>query len=108
MLGLQILGIIFGLIMCYFTFLNFKKNELSVQEHTLWQLVWICFIVLVVFPGLAQPIVDKLHFNRTMDLLTVAGFVFLTAVIYNNYITVKKTQRRVEELVRNIAKEEEK
>lgn len=104
-LGIQLLGLVFGLWMAYITFTSFKRKELSLHGHVFWQTIWIGLLVLVLFPGILSPVVKALQFSRAMDVLVVCGFLMLLAIVFHNYILIRKTQRRLEEVVRNIAKQ---
>ncbi len=103
MMGIQILGILFALFMAYLTFLHYKRQEFTGKEMALWAVMWVAFIVISVSPGLLNPIVESLSFARTMDLLIVLGFMFLIGITFFNYLKLKKTQKKIEDLVRGIA-----
>ena len=49
-LGIQILGVLFGLFMVYYSFLKMKKKEFSNNEFVFWGIVWIIIMLLVLFP----------------------------------------------------------
>ncbi|MBW2977999.1 DUF2304 domain-containing protein [Candidatus Woesearchaeota archaeon] len=106
LLGIQILGVLFALFMFYLTFLSQKRKEFTAKEYIFWVLLWICFIIITLFPNILAPFAETLNLQRTMDLIIMLGFVFVIGMIFVNYILLKKTQRRVEELVRRIAYKE--
>ncbi len=103
MIGVQILGIIFGLFMTYFSFLHYKRREFKKIQFLFWELLWLGFIVIVIFPQITSGIVHKLGVSRLMDLLTVLGFMFLSFLTFYNYTTVVKLKRNLEEIVRKEA-----
>ena len=102
-LGVQLLGTLFGLFMTYYMFLHYKRNEFTIKEYGFWLLFWIVFVVVALFPGLLDPIVEKLNFVRTMDFFIVSGFLFLIAVDIYIYTLLRKNQKSLEEMVRKIA-----
>ena len=103
-LGIQILGVFFALFMVYLTFLHQKRKEFSLQEYLFWMITWIIFLLLVIFPtSLDFLIKGVLDLNRRMDFFIIAGFIFVIGVIFHTYTNVKKTQKKVEKLVRKIA-----
>ena len=103
-LGIQILGILFALFMFYITFLHQRRNEFTVKESIFWFGAWLCFILLVIFPtSLDFLIKNVLDFSRRMDFFIVIGFMFLLGIIFHTYSTVRKTQRKVDKLVRKVA-----
>jgi hypothetical protein len=102
-LGVQILGVIFGVFMAYFSFLHFKRNEYTVKEFMVWLALWILLIVISLFPGILDFFVVKLSLSRTMDFLIIAGFMILTAMFVYTYTLLRQNQRKIEEVVRNVA-----
>ena len=103
-LGIQILGILFALLMVYVTFMNRKKRELTKGEYMFWVLVWVVFLLLALFPtSLDFLIKDILDFSRRMDFFIVAGFMFLTGVVFHAHLIAMRTQKKTEKIVRNLA-----
>ena len=39
-LGIQIIGILFGFFMMYYTFLQYKRKEFKMGEYTFWLILW--------------------------------------------------------------------
>ncbi|MBS3097664.1 DUF2304 domain-containing protein [Candidatus Woesearchaeota archaeon] len=102
-LGIQILGILFGLFMIYYTFLHYKREELTIKEYVFWMFIWILFVIIAGFPKLLNPIIFSLKVLRRMDFLTIVGFMFLTGSMFYIYIIVRGNQKKLEEIVRKIA-----
>ncbi|MBT4804669.1 DUF2304 domain-containing protein [Candidatus Woesearchaeota archaeon] len=109
-LWIQLLGIIFGLGMIYFTFVKYKRKELRKQEFLMWQLCWSILIMIAIIPSILDPIIAPLNFYRRLDFFVVIGFFILLGLGFYNYSLMKKVERKVEILVRKdaIRKEEEK
>ena len=102
-LGIQIVGLLFGLFMIYYSFINYKRKEFTVKEFSFWLFVWILFIIVALFPYILDPIVKFGGFFRALDVLIVSGFIFLIAAIFYIYTIVRKSQNKLEKLVREIA-----
>jgi len=102
-LGIQIIGILFGLFMIYYTFLNYKRKEFTLKEFSLWSVFWILFMFIAAFPYYLDPIVKTFGFLRALDLLVICGFLFLSTAIFYTYTVVRKNQKQMEKLVREIA-----
>ena len=102
-LGIQIAGILFGLFMVYYSFLNYKRKEFSIREFSYWLVLWIFFIVIALFPYILDPIAKSLNFARTFDLLIIVGFICLTLAVFYVYTITRKSQKQVEKIVREIA-----
>ena len=108
-LGIQILGVLFGLTMIYYSFLKMKKKEFSNSEFLFWLFSWIALVILVVFPHSFDFLVKGvLQMNRTLDFLIIAGFMFLIGMSFYTYTVVNKLERRWEKLVREVAFERKK
>ncbi|PIO03280.1 hypothetical protein COT48_05575 [Candidatus Woesearchaeota archaeon CG08_land_8_20_14_0_20_47_9] len=102
-IGVQLLGVLFGLMMLYVTFIQHKRRELTFNEWGFWSLLSCVFIVFSLAPGLLDPLVESLEFGRTMDLFTIMGFMFLVGSLFYTYTIVRTDQKRFEELVRALA-----
>jgi len=102
-LGIQILGILFGFFMMYYTFLQYKRKEFTVKEYGFWFVFWAGFVILTLFPQVLDPVLVTLNIARTLDFFVIAGFLFLIFVIFYTYTIVRKNQRKLEEVVRSMA-----
>jgi len=102
-LGIQILGILFGFFMMYYTFLNYKRKEFTVKEYSFWFIFWAAFVILTLFPQILDPLLQTLSISRTLDFFIIAGFLFMIFVIFYTYTIVRKNQKKLEEIVRNMA-----
>ena len=103
LLGIQILGVLFALFMLYLTFVHQKRKEFTAKEYIFWVVIWAGFIIVTVFPKVLEPIVKTLSLNRTMDLLIILGFIFVVGILFHNYIALRNTQKKIEEVVRKVA-----
>lgn len=99
-LGVQILGAAFGVLMTYFCFLHYKRREFSRPQFLFWQIIWLAFIVVVLFPGLTQGVIHKLGIVRTMDLLTILGIMFVSLLTFFNYVSLNKLRKKIEDKIR--------
>lgn len=108
MLGIQILGLLFGLLMIYYSFINFKKKELRKREFVMWLIVWGMFIIVTLIPDILNPIVSSLNLVRRMDFYIILGFMFLIGLEFYSYSIAKKNQKKIENIVREIAIKREK
>ena len=103
LLGIQILGVFFGIFMMYYTFLHYKRKEITVKEYSFWLALWALFIVVTILPQTLDPVVKSLKLARTMDFFIIVGFMFMIGSIFYTYTLVRKDQKKVEEIVRNMA-----
>ena len=102
-LGIQILGVLFGFFMMYYTFLQYKRKEFTIKEYSFWFLFWAAFVAVTLFPQVLDPILATLNIGRTLDLFIIGGFLFMVFVVFYTYTLVRKNQKKLEEVVRNIA-----
>lgn len=103
---IQLLGIIFGLGMMYFTFVKYKRKELSKTEFMVWFLGWILLVLVAIKPSSLDFISGHLKFYRSLDFFVVLGFFVLLGLGFFNYSMVKKLEKKMEVYVRKEALEE--
>ena len=102
-LGIQIIGILFGSFMMYYTFLHYKRKEFTIKEYAFWLTLWAVFIIVTLFPIILNPILKTIGVVRALDFFIIMGFLFLIGAIFYTYAIVRKNQKRIEEIVRIIA-----
>lgn len=101
--GVQILGLLFGLVMIYVTFLYYKRANYDRRGFIFWFVIWIGFIFLAMFPKTLYGIMEILKINRTADFFYISGFLFFSVVLFYIYNITKKNQKQLEVLIRKIA-----
>ena len=106
-LGIQLLGLIFALGLLYAAYTNLKKKSFTINEYLFWSAVSLVIILSSLFPSVFNPIVQTLDFKRTLDFLTVAGFLFLIAGLMYVYVVVRRLNSRLEKLAMKIAMQSE-
>ncbi len=102
-LGVQIIGILFGLAMIYVTLLYYRKNDYTFSDFIIWLIIWISFILVMIFPQGLYGIMGQLKIKKTVDFLVMCGFLFFSVVIFYLYALVRRNQRKIEQLVRKQA-----
>lgn len=100
---IQFLGIIFGLGMMYFTFVRYKRKELTSGEALLWWSGWLLLMIVAIIPSALDVIIAPLNFYRRLDFFVVIGFFVLLGVGFWNYSNLKKLEKKLETYVRNEA-----
>lgn len=109
LIGVQIISLVFALFMMYWVFLSYKKKEISFLENIIWQVIWIFFIYLTLFPKSLNFIIKTFKITRVMDLAMILAFMILTVLGFSNYIRGKEVERKIEKIIRKLAiKETEK
>ena len=108
-LGIQILGVLFGLFMAYIAFLSMKRREFTAKETIAWIIVWTSFVIISLVPNsLDFFIKDVLNVGRTLDFFVILGLMFIIAVTFYNYTLIRKVQVKIEDVIRKFAIEEAK
>lgn len=106
MLGIQVVGILFGLFMIYYSFLNYKKKQFGKAEFGLWLVLWIFFIYVALWPHSIDFVVENIaSMQRPLDFFIVMGFIFLIALSFYNYSNNKKNSKMIEKIVAETAME---
>lgn len=103
MIGIQILAILFVVWMTYFSYLHYRRREFSLFEFIFWQLMWVGLTVVVVLPKSVDFILKSFSISRTFDLVVIVGIVLLFGITFRNYVLLKRTERKVEEMTRQLA-----
>jgi hypothetical protein len=99
----QILAAIFALWMMYVVSIHGKKKTLTFGEVVFWITIWVLFVIIAIFPNLLLGIAHTLKFGRVFDLLVVGALMILNILVFASYFTQKESQRRLEDLVRQLA-----
>lgn len=102
-LGIQIIAIIFALIMIYFAYLHYNRNEINAAEIMIWYVIWGATIVIVIFPQLMEQFARTFAISRVFDLMVIGGFVLVISLVYVAYVRTKRLDRKIEEYTRNEA-----
>ena len=101
--GLQIIGILFALIMIYFTFLYYKREQYDKRGFIVWLIIWLGFMVMVAIPQTIYGVMETLSIKRTVDFFVIGGFLVFSVILFRMYVITKQTQKKVEFLVREVA-----
>ncbi len=100
---IQFIGVIFGSAMLYFTFVKYKRKELTSLELGMWFSTWLILIAVAIIPNILDPIIEPLNFYRRLDFFVVLGFFVILGLSFYNYSTVKKLEKKLEHYVRQDA-----
>lgn len=106
MIGIQIGAILFALWMFYFTYLHYRRGEFSIYEFAFWFVLWTGLVVVVVFPHSVNFLLRAFSINRTFDFVVIVGIVILFGITFRNYVLLRRTDRRLEDLTRKLSLKE--
>lgn len=102
-LGVQIIAVLFAIFMIYVAFLHWKRKDINGGEIFFWTLLWFGFIIITLFPNILQNLTKLLFFTRVMDFLMVIAFMILAFLGFQNHISNRRMEKKIEELVRKEA-----
>lgn len=102
-LGLQIIAVVFALFMIHFAYLHYRKGDINGMEILLWLLVWVGAIFIVIFPEIFRTFSRSIAISRAFDLAVLGGFMIAIPLIYKSYVTVKRLEKKVEDMARKDA-----
>ncbi|MFH1849895.1 MAG: DUF2304 domain-containing protein [archaeon] len=105
-LGIQIVGVFFGVLIIYMTFLHRKRKEFTLHEFVFWTALGLVFSYVSLFPDTLDFVVRKIQLSRTLDFFIILGFMFLIGAAFYTYSIVRRVQKKLEEVVRSVALKE--
>ena len=100
MIGAQLLALLFVLWMVYFSYLHFRRREFTLVEFIFWMLIWGGLAFIAVFPHRITFLLKTFSISRTFDFVVVVGISVLFGLTFRNYVLLRRTERRIEDLVR--------
>lgn len=107
-IGVQLILLFFAFFMIYVLFIHWKKKEISNMTLEVWIIIWVTFIILTLTPVILEKSILKLFFVRVMDFGMIVAFMILTYLTIENNIYLKKTENKIEKVVRYLAKRSKK
>lgn len=102
-LGLQIIGFAFALLMVYMSIIHYKKGSLTGVEIISWVTIWSVVIFAVLFPEILRTYSETFAVSRLFDLLIVGAFIVVIVMTSTLYVKIKDLEKKIEKLVRGNA-----
>ncbi len=103
MILLQSISVIFGLFMIYMVRIHHRKDHIGAFEYGAWLAIWLIFIFLALFPETVQGLTQRLAIARVFDLLVVIALMILVYLTFQNRISNKKIEKKIEAIIRRNA-----
>lgn len=101
--GIQLIGVIFSLLVSYFSFVNYKRHEFTLREFLGWEIIWVCFLLATLFPQALNIFLPGFGVLRTFDLLSIFGFILVLSITFYTYVTVDRVRKKLEKAIRDLA-----
>lgn len=104
MIEIQLVGIAYGIGMLYLAYAGWRGRSLTRGDFYLWAFAWVGFIFALIFPHTITKIREVLHIGGgELPFFTIAGFMFLTGVVFYLYQKVRSNSKKLEKIVQQIA-----
>ena len=103
MKGIQILGILVGLYLLGQTVLNYRKGNYGLRRALAFSTLWIIVTFLFAHTHIALLALPILTTQDMVMSVLVVGIMVVFVLISNLYQQVGKIERRLTELVQNLA-----
>lgn len=103
MSGIQLIAIVFGVAMAFWTYRANRRGDLSVPEAAIWLAIWVGLIVVSAFPDRLRNIVGPLQVARLLDLVMIVGILLLSTLVFVLNSRVTRLEHRLVDLVRRLA-----
>jgi hypothetical protein len=103
MSGLQLVVIVFGIAMAFWTYRMYRRRDLLGVETAIWIIVWLGLIFVSAFPDLLRSVVGPLKVARLLDLVMIVAILLLSTLVFVLNSRVRRLERRMVDLVRRLA-----
>jgi len=103
---IQFLGILFALLMIYFTYFYYKRGIFNYYDLLIWAYIWLVLLFVVSFPSKLALVIRPLKIIRVMDLLTIGAAFLLFALVFVVFVRLRYSERRIQKIVKEIALKE--
>jgi hypothetical protein len=103
MTGIQLIAIVFGVGMAFWTYRSYRRRDLLGVESAVWIAVWVGLILVSVFPDALRNVVGPLKVARLLDLVMIVGILLLSTMVFLLNGRVRRLESRIVELVRRLA-----
>ncbi|MFA6082423.1 MAG: DUF2304 domain-containing protein [Patescibacteria group bacterium] len=101
--GIQIIGVLFGLVLSYFTYLAYKRTQFTIREYLGWQTIWVCFVLVTLYPNMFQVFSSNLGTARAFDLFSVLGFTVVLGISFYTYVNLDRLRKTLEKTIRDLS-----
>ena len=101
--AIQLIAIVFGVGMAFWTYRAYRRRDLLSVEAAVWIVVWVGLILVSAFPDALRNVVGPLKVARLLDLVIIAGILLLSTMVFLLNGRVRRLERRIVELVRRLA-----
>jgi small membrane protein len=103
MTPIQIIILLFAFFALTRVFLRLKKREMGLYAVVFWSFVWICVVLVALFPQLSSIFAQKLGLSSGTGLLVYVSILLLFYLVYRLYVFQQSQDQKITFLVRAMA-----
>ena len=103
MTGIQLIAIVFGVAMAFWTYRDYRRRALLAAEAAIWFVVWVGLILVSALPDELRNLVGPLKVARLLDLVMIVGILLLSTLVFMLNVRIRRIESRMVELVRRLA-----
>lgn len=102
---IQIIALLFGLLMMYLIYSQYRKKLFNKGQLYVWEIIWLGFVIATLMPNKITVITSRLGIVRGFDLFAFIAFIIIFTLSFINYIAINKLKKQLEQKVREKALE---
>lgn len=103
MKGIQVIGILVILYLIVQTLSQYKKGNYGLKRTCFWLALWVLIVVLFAFPPLVELALPIFAMQDMVLTTLVVGLIAVFVLVYHAYQQVARVERKLTELVQNLA-----
>jgi hypothetical protein len=104
-LAIQGVGLAGLLFMAFYTYLQLRRETISVRGAAAWLCIWVGLGLVISAPSLFYPVMETLRIPSTADFLFSVGLFVVLAGLFILHSRVTVLHKRLDELVEDDAVE---
>jgi len=97
---IQTIGTILVMMQMFSIYINYKKGFFNKVEYILWEGLFACLFYSTLSPALYETVSAYLEMPSWTGLVIFLFFIFLTKLIYMNYLSNVEIKKQLEALIR--------
>jgi hypothetical protein len=103
MKGIQVIGILVAMYLILQTLIQYKKGNYGLKRTCFWLALWGLIGSLFAFPSLVGLTLPFFAMQDMVLTTLVVGVIVVFVLVYHTYQQVTRVERKLTELVQNIA-----
>lgn len=100
---LQIAGIIFSVLMLYFTYYTYKRKNFALIDAAIWFVIWGWFLFALIFSDVVAKLLEPLKIVSLFDLMLLSAVAALLVLVIYLHKRVSEMEKKVNDVVRKVA-----